>query len=220
VLGESYDRGWRASCNGHDLGAPTVIDGYANGWRVGPGCTSVDFSFAPNRLALVGYLVSIIATLLCALLAARQVQRARRRAGERHADASPASRPGPLSDRAATPLPLAHAAIAGLICGMIAAFVFGVQAGVPAAPAVALLLWRGVGARALTLAAGGLLTIAVPVLYLLTPGSPGAGDQSGYPTDHISAHWVGVAALILLMIALWRSLQSARAQARGSASPT
>ena len=56
VLGESYDRGWEALCNGRSLGAPVPIDGYANGWRVGAGCRNVRFTFAPNRLALIGYL--------------------------------------------------------------------------------------------------------------------------------------------------------------------
>src|SRR5439155_1574079 len=34
VLGESYDRGWRATCDGRDLGAPVPLQGYANGWQV------------------------------------------------------------------------------------------------------------------------------------------------------------------------------------------
>ena len=37
VLGESYNRGWQASCDGHDLGAPTPIQGFANGWKIGAG---------------------------------------------------------------------------------------------------------------------------------------------------------------------------------------
>ena len=49
VLGESFNRGWRATCDGRDLGAPRVVDGYANGWRVGRGCRSVAMTFAPQR---------------------------------------------------------------------------------------------------------------------------------------------------------------------------
>ena len=49
VLGESYNRGWRAACDGRDLGAPQVVDGFANGWRAPRGCRDVDFAFAPQR---------------------------------------------------------------------------------------------------------------------------------------------------------------------------
>ena len=67
VLGEGYNRGWQAFCNGRSLGAPTPIDGYANGWQVRPGCQAVRFAFAPNRVAKLAYLVSAIAGLLCLL---------------------------------------------------------------------------------------------------------------------------------------------------------
>ena len=68
VLGEGYDRGWSATCNGRSLGAPTPIDGYANGWRIGPGCTAVAFTFSPQRLATIAYVVSGVAGVLCLLL--------------------------------------------------------------------------------------------------------------------------------------------------------
>jgi arabinofuranan 3-O-arabinosyltransferase len=37
VLGQSHNAGWHATANGKDLGAPTLVDGYANGWRVPAG---------------------------------------------------------------------------------------------------------------------------------------------------------------------------------------
>ncbi len=37
VLGQSHNRGWNAKVRGgDDLGAPILIDGYANGWRIDP----------------------------------------------------------------------------------------------------------------------------------------------------------------------------------------
>ena len=37
VLGESVDRGWTASVDGGpSLGSPTLVDGFANGWRIDP----------------------------------------------------------------------------------------------------------------------------------------------------------------------------------------
>src|SRR5439155_1252499 len=50
VDGESYNRGWRATCDGRSLGAPVPMQGYANAWRVRPGCRNVDVAFAPDRV--------------------------------------------------------------------------------------------------------------------------------------------------------------------------
>ena len=63
VLGESYDRGWTATCDGHALGAPVPLQGYANAWRVAPGCRSAAFRFGPDRLLLPFYLLSLLASL-------------------------------------------------------------------------------------------------------------------------------------------------------------
>ena len=37
VLGQSNNSGWTASVDGHDLGKPQLVDGYANGWLIDPG---------------------------------------------------------------------------------------------------------------------------------------------------------------------------------------
>jgi hypothetical protein len=89
-------------------------------------------------------------------------------------------------------------------------FVFALRAGVLIGPAVALILWRGVPARALTLAAGGLLAVAVPVLYVLFPGDDRGGYDTRYAVEHLGAHWVAVAAFVLLFLALARTLLTAR----------
>jgi hypothetical protein len=77
-------------------------------------------------------------------------------------------------------------------------------------PVVAIVLWRGVGARAATVTAAALLGIVVPVLYVVHPGDERGGNHFGYAMAHLGAHYVAVAALGLLMLALWRSLQSQR----------
>jgi arabinofuranan 3-O-arabinosyltransferase len=83
--------------------------------------------------------------------------------------------------------------------------VFGVIPGVLSAPAIAFILWRGIGARALTLAATGLLAVVVPIVYLAHTGSQSGGNHFGYAMAHLGAHYIGVAALGMLTLALWRS---------------
>lgn len=211
VLGEGYDRGWRAWCNGRSLGAPSPVDGYANGWRVAVGCRLARFQFAPSRLATIGYLVSGLAGLVCvALLGGWWWRRPRRRAGDAGValaahDAGPPDFPaGPPEAR----WPRALALGAALLGGAAFGFVFGLPAGAVSVPVIAIVLWRGVGARALTLAAGALLGVAVPILYLVHPGDQQGGNHYSYATEHMTAHWVGVAALGLLIGALWRALRA------------
>jgi hypothetical protein len=55
-----------------------------------------------------------------------------------------------------------------------------------------------------------LLGVVVPLLYAIV----GARDQGGYSfaysTDLISAHWVGVGAILLLAIAVFKTIAAAR----------
>jgi hypothetical protein len=105
---------------------------------------------------------------------------------------------------------------------VLVGFVFGVRAGVAAVPAVALVLWLRVGPSALTLAAASLLGVAVPVLYLAHPGNASGGNHFGYPMAHLAAHYVGVAAVVALALALVLTLRAAVGSAdphRGPASP-
>ncbi len=225
VLGEGYDRGWRAFCNGRSLGSPTPIDGYANGWQVGPGCVNVHFSFAPQALADLGYAISAVAALACLLLLGVGEWRERRRrptaSPARDVPAAmPTSAPTPTAAPAATPTAapattptgLERSILVGVISGAVIGFVFGIDAGVVAIPAVALILWRGVGARPLIIAAGVLLGLVVPVLYLLHTGPQQGANHFAYASDHMAANWAGVAALVALMAALWRTLAPIRAR--------
>ena len=218
VLGEGFNRGWQAFCNGRSLGTPTPIDGYANGWQVRPGCQSVRFSFAPNRVAKLAYLVSAIAGLLClfALIGSHQWRLESRRTAardEREAHVFPVRPSG-------APWPVGAALIAAVIAGAAFAFVFGLAVGVVSIPVTAFVLWRGVGARRLTLAAAVLLGVAVPLAYVLHPGSAAGGNHFGYAHDHLAAHYLAVAAMLLLIGALWRTLAASRGRRRAAGSRT
>jgi hypothetical protein len=94
-----------------------------------------------------------------------------------------------------------------LPAAVVFAFVFGITAGIVALPVIALVLWRGAGVTPMTLIAGALLAIVVPVLYLLGPGAGPGGNHYVYAAQHMAAHWVGVAAIGLLIGALWRTLR-------------
>lgn len=218
VLGESYSRGWRASCDGRDLGAPRPLEGFANGWPVDRGCRDVAFSFAPQRLADVGYLVSAIVCLaLLALLAAwrlRRLRRSRLRAPER--DERP---PAPLPERIVAAWPLRRALVAAVAAGLVGAALFALRAGIVIAPVVLVVLVRAIDARRLALAAGGLLAVVVPVLYLALPVHDRGGYNPALPVERVATHWVAVAAVVLLLLALARSLPLAalsRARGRGA----
>ena len=202
VLGQSYNRGWRAWCGDRSLGEPVAIDGYANGWRVGRDCRQARFAFAPNRVAVAGYGVSALAALLCLVLVVRVPRRLRRAA----ADASRAQLPDDQPGR----WPVRSVVAAALASGAAMAFLFGPIAGLVAAPLVAFGLVHGLGARPLTLAAGVLLAVVVPALYLIEPGDPDRANNVTYPAERMPAHWVTVAALVLLAAALLRTLAAAR----------
>jgi hypothetical protein len=75
VLGESFNKGWHAEVNGQDLGAPRLVDGIANGWRVDPGdrrTLDVRFIWAPQRWIWIGLAISGAALLACLWLALRR----------------------------------------------------------------------------------------------------------------------------------------------------
>jgi hypothetical protein len=202
VLGESYDAGWRASCDGRDLGAPVPLQGYANGWPVGAGCRDVSFTFAPNRLVRGGYAVSVLGILaLLGALLARRRRRVR----------APAAVPPPdLAAAGGAPLSLRRAIVIAALAAPAIGFVFSLRAGAAAAPLIALVLWRGVPTRTLILAAGALLAVGVPAAYAIAGFDDRKGFNTYYAVDHRAGHWLAVAALVLLGLALARTLAADR----------
>ncbi|MDQ1467615.1 MAG: arabinofuranan 3-O-arabinosyltransferase, partial [Actinomycetota bacterium] len=81
VLGESQNRGWRATVKGAgSLGGSRLVDGFANGWRVDPkGKQSlvVDLEWVPQRAVWAAIALSLLGALLCCALAAVGFRRAR-----------------------------------------------------------------------------------------------------------------------------------------------
>ena len=159
---------------------------------------SVAFAWAPNRLLPPAYLLSLVAclVLLGVLLAG-------------------AGRPAP-EPAARRAVPQRRARLGGCrwparrggrrsLAAVVLGFVFAIRAGLVLGPLVALVLALGVAARRLALTAGALLARrrADPLPRGLAVRDPG-GFNSNLAVERIAAHWVGVAAVVLLGAALWR----------------
>ena len=200
VLGEGYNAGWRATCDGHDLGAPVPLQGFANAWPVATGCAAVDFTWAPNRLLPPAYIVSLLACLVLLGVLLR-----RRRDG---AVAATARAPLPDADPPAR-WPLRRALLAAALLTPALMFVFAIRAGVLLGPALAAILALAIPARRLILVAGALLGVVVPILYLAVPVRDPGGFNTNLPVERIAAHWVGAVAVFLLLVALGRTLVAA-----------
>jgi hypothetical protein len=207
VLGESYNRGWRASCDGRSLGAPQPIDGFGNGWRVDRGCTTASITFGPNRTQYISYVISGVA---CALMLAFLLWKRRR----------PAAVPSPGDievDDSRRALPWRSALALGVASALVFGFLFALRAGVMIGPAVALITWRGVPPRRLIAVATGLLAVAVPLVYLIWPADDQGGYDTRYAIEHLGAHWVAVAGFVLLALALRLTLSTATRTSRAPA---
>jgi len=234
VLAESFNRGWQAECDGRDLGEPQPVDGFANGWRAPRDCQDVDFDFAPQRTMDIGFALSAIAC--AALLALFAVGAVRRRGQVSGADvlATPEARTeidfSDASRRESRPhagesaaddrrAPLRWALAIGVAAGLAGAFLFALRAGVVIGPAVALLLWRGVGPAVLALIAGVLTAVVLPAIYLLFPPDDAGGFNSEFAADLTGAHWVADAVWVLFAVAVALTVSTASHRRRAAVPP-
>jgi hypothetical protein len=90
VLGQSHNRGWVASVDGHDLGEGELVNGYANGWRIDPTDgrpIDVTLTWTPQRTVWIALAISGVTMLLCTALALGLLTRRRRALAAEAADA-------------------------------------------------------------------------------------------------------------------------------------
>lgn len=199
VLGQSLSPGWHATVAGRDLGTPVLIDGYANGWKLGAipvgKVVSVSFIWTPQHVINLAEVLSLLGLLACVVLCAwPPKRRARRR--------DPAWVAPTLDD------PLSYeGAERSWMKAAIPALALGVVLGFFASP------FGGLGAFALALV--GLRWRRTRVLSLL--GAAGAIALAGFSTavlqhlhdfpweirwpQHFTwAHVLGWAALVFLVV--------------------
>jgi len=149
VLGESINNGWKATVDttGHDLGKPTLVDGFGNGWLVtpsGPGPISVTLTWAPQFDEEVVLALSGLVTLACLVLALRPRRRRSAPVSEDGATVGAVATEG-AADGLDSPtlvnpfassrsVPLWQAGVVGAACGLLAGLI------VPQAAFVAIFL--------------------------------------------------------------------------------
>jgi arabinofuranan 3-O-arabinosyltransferase len=69
VLGQSYNAGWHATADGKDLGAPTLVNGYANGWKVPAGTDiTIHAEWTPQKVVWSMIYVSLAFVVLALAL--------------------------------------------------------------------------------------------------------------------------------------------------------
>lgn len=207
VLGESNSKGWQAQWAGHDLGAPTLVDGYANGWYVNPGRAtsfSVSVRWEPQRWVWVGLAMSALAIALCLVLALthRRASRTDDRDPELRSpfDASGATPP----NRVVVALVIGATAVAAVAIGPFAGVVIGVGA------FVGLRLRHGRAA----LAVAGLAALGVSAAYItVREVFERFPADFPWPASFDSVHGLALVGVLLLAV----DVVVERARARGAA---
>jgi arabinofuranan 3-O-arabinosyltransferase len=97
VLGQSFNQGWVAKAGGRELPAPTLVDGFANGWKVTPsgnGPMTVTLTWTPQKTFTIALVISIVATLVCLGIVVFAFVRRRRRTKAATRDQAAGADPG------------------------------------------------------------------------------------------------------------------------------
>ena len=170
VLGQSLSDGWTARLRGGaSLGAPTLIDGFANGWVIDPAVVGssvvIDLEWKPQSSVTMALLISAFWLMLLLLVAGwSQLRRARRR--EHSVTVSDA--PEPVADhlrwsaRGSTVATVSAVVVSGALAAFIGGFAVGAAVTVLAAVAAS-----RPGARAVLVAATLLSMVGVVGLYIV-----------------------------------------------------
>jgi arabinofuranan 3-O-arabinosyltransferase len=166
VLGQSLSPGFRAvTSDGTDLGPPTLVNGYANGWLVDPSevgpDTTITITWPPQRTVWIALALSAVGVLLCIAFIAWPPRRWAGRPLDRTPEAMAPSPVAPLEVEGA-PVAVRRVVLValgiGLITFVVAGWAVALAAGGVVAAALALrwgqVLLRAVGIGLFAAAAG------------------------------------------------------------------
>jgi arabinofuranan 3-O-arabinosyltransferase len=65
VIGQNFDRHWKASIDGRDLGPPLLLDGYSAGWRIDrTGTYTVSVRYGQQRVYAFALLLSAVTVII------------------------------------------------------------------------------------------------------------------------------------------------------------
>jgi arabinofuranan 3-O-arabinosyltransferase len=198
TLGEGFNDGWHASIGGHDLGAPRMVDGGANGWIVAPAPDGapvrVTMTWEPQQTVDVGLLVSLAGGVVCIVLIVigGRWERPVTTSGPAMTVGSPFVGGGPsLGGR--------EAAMTAVVVALVTAFVldpwWAVPVGLAAFASARWPRWRFV--LSIGAVAG---VVLVGVLYVVRQLVSRPQPGFGWVTRFEFAHGIAFAALLLLVV--------------------
>jgi len=197
VLDQSFSSGWRATIDGHDLGAPELMDGGFTAWQLPRSAKSatVEISWTPQSTVDVALLVSLAGLVLVLMLI---LLGGRRRS--RHAATSRGGAPTDLEPLLAWPwrartmsLPLCAAAT------VVSMAISGPAIAVIAVPLLALAWWRRPLRAVLALAPA--ITVALAGAYMFYEQHKYDWPHNiQWPTHFAKANTLGWIAVCILVI--------------------
>ena len=194
VLNQSFSRGWRASVDGHDLGAPVLLDGGFTAWRLGatPNGATVSITWAPQSTVDLALLLSLLGLVAVAVLIVIGGRRSRRRE-DPELDARTPALSWPWRERATPSLVLAAVAT---IASMVIA---GPAIALLLVPLLALAWWRP--SLRVLLALGPAAMLALVGLYVVDRQRKyGWPHNIQWPTHFGLANTLAWVALALLVV--------------------
>ena len=128
VLAQSASAGWTVEVDGGEVGARTLVDGYADGWVItpdGPGPVTVRLTWTPQRTVWVAMVVSLLTLVVAVAILVVTPAGGPVPAGSRprFAPLRPSGRQAEAANAAGPRARLAPAATAGAVAGGAALFV-------------------------------------------------------------------------------------------------
>ena len=220
VLGQSLSPGWHATVGGKDLGSPTLVNGYANGWRVDPAVVGADATitmvWTPQRAVWIALWSSLLGVLVCLGLVIRPI---RFLAGARlERGRIPLMDVGGISPLQAdgAALPVGPSALVALVVGVVTSVFMGPWVGLAAAVVAGVALARPRGQVVLRAVCLGALGAAATFIVAKQARNDFIVDFDWMTKFELTHAWALLATALLAVDALVETLRNRRARGSGT----